>query len=139
MSDMIGEVDGTKFMVAVDAVVMIQGRVVLIKRAKEPCIGEWVLPGGRVDVSELLEEAVKREVLEETGIGCRVLKLVGVYDALDRDPRGRSVSVCYLCEADALAEKETGEATEIRLFEPGEMPGLGFDHNQMVRDALATG
>ncbi len=138
MTDMIGEVDGKKFMFAADAVIMIQGKVVLIKRAKEPFKGFWVLPGGRVDVSELLEEAVKREAIEETGIEVRVRKMVGVYDSLDRDPRGRNLAVCFLCEADALVKKETGEATEIRLFEPGNIPELGFDHNQMVRDALAT-
>jgi 8-oxo-dGTP diphosphatase len=138
MTDMIGEADGKKFMIAVDAVITVQGKVVLIRRVKEPFAGEWVLPGGRVDINETLEEAVKREVLEETGITIQVKKLVGVYDALDRDPRGRVVSVCYLCDGDALADSETSEAAEIRLFNPGEVPALGFDHNQMLRDALAT-
>jgi len=137
MSNMVGEADGKTFMITVDAVIMVDDRVVLIKRANEPYKGSWVLPGGKVGVGETMEEAVRREVMEETGIGVRVLGLVGVYDAIDRDPRGRSISLCYRCEADGLKAQKTSEAEEVRLFDPSRVQDLGFDHSQMLKDALA--
>jgi 8-oxo-dGTP diphosphatase len=136
--DIIGKVGDSVFMLAVDAVVCIDGKILLLRRTSEPHRGKWVLPGGRVRMDELLESAVLREVEEETGVHCKVKRLVGVYDAPDRDPRGRAVSVCFLCECDArsLCKVKTPEAEEIKLFEPGQLPRLGFDHEQMVRDAL---
>jgi 8-oxo-dGTP diphosphatase len=83
------------------AVVVDGGRVLLVKRAHEPLKGEWSLPGGAVEVGELLHEAVVREVQEETGLLVRVGPVVEVLDRVHRTDDGRVefhfVIVDYLC------------------------------------------
>ena len=70
--------------VGVGAIVVHEGRVLLIRRAKEPLRGRWVVPGGTVELGETLEEAVVREVREETGIVVRPLDVVTVFDRIER-------------------------------------------------------
>jgi 8-oxo-dGTP diphosphatase len=88
--------------VGVGAVVVREGSVLLIKRAAEPLAGRWTLPGGAVEIGETLEEAVVRELREETGLTVRVLELVEVLDRITRDPSGHTryhyVLLDYLCE-----------------------------------------
>jgi len=87
--------------VGVGAVVLDGSRVVLVKRANEPLKGEWSLPGGAVDVGETLEEAIRREVLEETGLEVEVGPIVDVLDRIRCDPDGRVkfhyVLIDFLC------------------------------------------
>lgn len=78
--------------VGVGAVIVDGHRVVLVKRAHEPLKGEWSLPGGSVEVGETLEEAVAREVREETGLVVRVGPLLDVFDRIHR---GRDERVEY--------------------------------------------
>ena len=75
--------------VGVGAVIVSDGCVVLVKRAHEPLMGEWSLPGGTVEVGETLAEAVVREAREETGLDVRVGSLVEVLDRVHRGPDGR--------------------------------------------------
>ena len=72
------------------------GRVLLIRRGHPPYAGSYALPGGFVEIGETVEEACRREALEETGIKVDVLRLVGVYSDPARDPRGHTVSVAYV-------------------------------------------
>src|SRR3954468_2277091 len=74
--------------VGVGAVVLVDGRVVLVKRAHEPLMGEWNLPGGGVELGETLEQACAREVLEETGLMVTVGPVIEVFDRIMRDDRG---------------------------------------------------
>lgn len=86
--------------VGVGAVVVHDGRVLLIRRAKEPLSGRWVVPGGTVELGETLEEAVSREVLEETGILVRPLEVMTVFDRIERRDGGVAyhfVIVDYRC------------------------------------------
>ena len=87
--------------VGVGAVIVDQGRVVLIKRLFEPLAGQWSLPGGAVDVGETLVECVAREMLEETGLVVEVGPVVEVFDRIIRDASGavqfHYVLVDYLC------------------------------------------
>lgn len=75
--------------VGVGAVVLDARRVLLIKRAHEPLKGQWSLPGGRVELGETLEQAVAREVQEETGLDVDVGPIVDVLDRITRDEDGR--------------------------------------------------
>jgi mutator protein MutT len=75
--------------VGVGAVVVEGSRVLLVKRANEPLKGEWSLPGGAVDVGETLEDAIRREVREETCLEIEVGPIVDVLDRIRYDPDGR--------------------------------------------------
>jgi 8-oxo-dGTP diphosphatase len=87
--------------VGVGAVIVQDGKVVLIKRRFEPLKGHWSLPGGGVEVGETLETAVAREMLEETGLEVEVGPVVEVFDRITRDADDRVryhyVLVDYLC------------------------------------------
>ncbi|AKG90804.1 ADP-ribose pyrophosphatase [Geoglobus ahangari] len=119
----------------VDAIVPYKGGIVLIKRRNDPYRGYYALPGGIVEYGERVEDAVVREVREETGLECRVRKLVGVYSDPERDPRGHFVSVCFLVEVTGGELKADSDAAEVKVFKLGELPELAFDHEKMIRDA----
>ncbi len=77
-------------LLAADALVLYGDGIVLIRRENPPYQGFYALPGGFVEVGETVEEAVRREAREETGLDIVPIKLVGVYSKPDRDPRGTS-------------------------------------------------
>lgn len=114
--------------------------VLLIQRGHPPFQGCWALPGGYVDDGETSEQAAHRELAEETGLETAPLARLDVYDAPDRDPRGRVVSVAYtavLAEADVpTAGDDAVEAAWLLadqlLADPTR---LAFDHGQVVADA----
>jgi ADP-ribose pyrophosphatase YjhB (NUDIX family) len=87
--------------VAVGAVVLDAGRVLLVRRGQEPLKGEWSLPGGAVEVGETLEAALTREVCEETSLDVMVGPVVEVLDSIRRDAGGRVeyhyVIIDYAC------------------------------------------
>jgi len=96
--------------VGVGAVIVREGRALIIRRGHEPRKGEWSLPGGRVELGERLADAVQREVAEETGLLVTVGPIVETFDRVHRDAEGRVrfhfVIVDYLCAApsgDAVA------------------------------------
>jgi 8-oxo-dGTP diphosphatase len=94
--------------VGIGAVVFRADRVLLVKRAKAPREGEWSIPGGIQHLGETVHEALRREVLEETGLGVEVVDVVAVVDAIFRDEDGR-VKYHYTL-IDLLAEWRSGEA-----------------------------
>ena len=84
---------------AVDSIILEDNEsVVLITRANPPFQHSWALPGGFLELGERVEDAVIREAYEEAGLKVKIIKLVGVYSAPDRDPRGHVVSIAYLCK-----------------------------------------
>lgn len=108
--------------------------IVLVERRNPP--HGWALPGGFVDVGERIEEAALREGFEETGLRARLVALVGVYSDPGRDPRGHTVSVVFL--ADAEGEPRGGDdARQARVFPIDALPPLAFDHARIVADWLA--
>ena len=87
--------------VGVGAVIVAEGKVVLIKRKYEPLKGQWSLPGGMVEIGETLESALSREMLEETGLRVEVGPVIEVFDRIMRDEQKRVryhfVLIDYLC------------------------------------------
>ena len=121
----------------VDGVIIYNNGVVLIKRKHEPFKDFYALPGGFVEYGETVEEALKREMKEETGLNVRILKLVGVYSEPSRDPRGHTVSVAFLCigEGELKAGDDAKEVHVVPIDEAERLP-LAFDHARILRDAL---
>jgi len=120
----------------VDAVVERDGAILLVRRGRYPFEGMQALPGGFVEAGETVEEAVVREVREETGLRTRVVRLLGVYSDPERDPRGHTVSVVF--ELSVAGGKVAGgdDAAEAAFFDMGRLPPLAFDHQQVVSDYI---
>jgi len=120
----------------VDGIVVDKNRVVLIRRLYPPFRGCWALPGGFVEVGESVEQAVIREVFEESGLKVKVKKLVGVYSNPKRDPRRHTVSACFLCRKVSGKIKAGSDSKEVAWFSLKKLPKLAFDHREMIRDAF---
>lgn len=122
--------------VAVDLVIMHAGKVLLIKRRYEPFKDRWCLPGGHVDTGEQMHEAAIREAEEETGLTINLDRLIGVYDAPDRNPRGPVISLAYSAHptADDPEPEAATDARTVRWFPLDSLPELGFDHAQILAD-----
>ena len=107
-------------------------------RNKPPFEGKWALPGGFVDMEETLEEAAKRELTEETNIKVDRLNQFYVFDAIDRDPRHRTISVVFyqISEDLTLKPKADSDAKEACFFLIEELPKLAFDHDEILIKAI---
>lgn len=113
------------------------GRLLLIRRRNPPFQGQYALPGGFVDYGERMEDAALRELQEETGIGGKLIRLVGVYSRPDRDPRGHCVSAAYLIDAGGQTPVAGDDAAEAEFVADYRKQPLAFDHDEIVADALA--
>jgi len=111
--------------------------VVLVERKYPPFKGAFALPGGFVEYGESTEQAVVREIQEETGLKTRVERLVGVYSDPDRDPRGHTVSAVYVLEILGGELRAGSDAQKVGVFSKSEFPKLAFDHKQILKDALS--
>ncbi|OYT62237.1 MAG: DNA mismatch repair protein MutT [Thermofilum sp. ex4484_15] len=122
-------------MVAVDLVILTKGGIVLIKRLNPPFQGYWALPGGFVEYGEKVEDAARREAMEETGLEVSLIKLIGVYSDPDRDPRGHVISIAFLAKAIGGRLKASTDAKEVKVFKKPPS-NLAFDHSKILKDAL---
>lgn len=112
--------------VGVGAVVIHDGRVVLIRRGKEPLRGRWVIPGGTVEAGETLHEALVREVREETGLAVRPTEVVLVFDRIlrhDGELRYHYVIIDYLCEYLSGTPRAATDAEDVALVRPEDLRG----------------
>ena len=116
----------------VDGLVLVDGKLVCVRRRHEPFRGMPALPGGFVELGESVETAVVREVQEETGLETRVVRLVGVYSEPGRDPRGHTVSVVFALEPTGGTLDAGDDADAIVLVDPDRLPALAFDHATIV-------
>ncbi len=121
-------------LLTVDALIIYGGKIVLIRRKNPPYQNHFALPGGFVEVGETVEAAVVREAKEETGLDIELLKLLGIYSNPSRDPRGHTVSVCYLAIGRGNL-KAGSDAKDTGLFSLNEVPKLAFDHNKIIENA----
>lgn len=121
-------------LLAVDVLILYEGKLVLIRRKNPPYKDHFALPGGFAEVGETVEDAAIREAKEETGLDIKLIRLLGVYSEPSRDPRGHIVSVCYLAEGRGKLKADT-DAKEAGLFDLEEIPRLAFDHNKIIKNA----
>ncbi|OPX61485.1 MAG: ADP-ribose pyrophosphatase [Methanomassiliicoccales archaeon PtaB.Bin134] len=119
-----------------DGLLIRQGKVLLVRRGRDPHKGSYALPGGIVEYGERAEECVVREVLEETGIRTEVLGLLGVHSDPSRDPRGHFVSLLYLLVELGGDMRPGDDAEDAGFFDPDDLPPMAFDHDRMVREGL---
>lgn len=119
-------------------VVRHRAEVLLVKRGNEPYKGCWALPGGFMEMDETIEHCAVRELQEETGICVTEdkIRLIGVYSAPRRDPRGRTVTAAYRIDVDTSTEATAGDdAAEVRWWPINELPPLAFDHSEIITAA----
>lgn len=127
--------------VGVGAVLIHEGRVLLIKRGKEPLRGRWVVPGGTVEAGETLEHALVREVQEETGLVVRPIEVVLVFDRIEREGdvvRYHYVIVDYLCEYVSGAPRAGSDADDVAFVAREDLPRYSLPEKalQVVLDAF---
>jgi 8-oxo-dGTP diphosphatase len=114
-------------------------KILLIERALEPFKGRWALPGGFVRVDETLDEAARRELVEETGLKNVFLEQLYTFGEVERDPRERVVSVAYyaLVKLSDHRARSATDAANAQWFPVSKVPKLAFDHAAILATALA--
>lgn len=127
--------------VTADCVVMTREpdtKVLLIERGGEPYKGCWAFPGGFMDMDETAAQCAVRELQEETGLTVQNVSQIGAYSGVDRDPRGRTVTVAYLAVVDReMAVTGQDDAARAQWWPVSALPPLAFDHNEIMADAIA--
>jgi len=123
--------------VAVDAIIDIAGGVVIIERSNPPF--GWALPGGFVDDYESLEDAVRREMKEETDLELLDLKQFHAYSKPGRDPRFHSIGVVFTAKGKGTpkAGDDAANLKVIKLTDIDKIP-FAFDHKQILKDYIAS-
>ncbi|KYK34693.1 MAG: hypothetical protein AYK22_04835 [Thermoplasmatales archaeon SG8-52-3] len=122
----------------VDGAVLKNNKILLIKRKNNPFKGKWALPGGFVEYGEKVEDAVIREVFEETGLKTSIIKIIGVYSDPNRDPRGHTVSIVYFLDINEGELKSNDDASDAKFFDVKDLPELSFDHEIIIKDVLRS-
>jgi len=120
--------------ITVDGLIIQNDEIVLIKRGNDPFKDSWALPGGFVEYGEKTEQAIVREVLEETGLICEIKKLFGVYSDPSRDPRGHTISIVYELAKKNGILKGGDDASDAQFFSLEKLPPLAFDHEIIIQD-----
>ena len=120
--------------VTVDAIILTDAdEILLIQRGREPFQGKWALPGGFADIDETLEEACRRELLEETGISVGQLEQYRVFDAINRDPRHRTLTLAFYAFLPGKKDPFAGDdAAQAQWFSIHDLPPLAFDHELII-------
>jgi ADP-ribose pyrophosphatase YjhB (NUDIX family) len=126
-------------LIGVGAIIIEGSRVLLVKRAHPPIQGQWSIPGGMLEVGELVRDAAAREAREETGLIVEAGELLGVYDRVLHDAEGRVqyhyVLIDFLCRAVGGELRASSDAAEVRWFTPEELPALNLaeDTQEVIR------
>ena len=112
-------------------------RVLLIQRGNEPFKGCWAFPGGFMNIDETTEQCAVRELEEETGLRLSSVRQVGTYSRVDRDPRGRTLTVAYLALVDVpVPVQGHDDAARAQWFPLSALPPLAFDHAEIMQDVM---
>lgn len=115
-----------------------QLKVLLVKRKNEPFKKMWAIPGGFVRINESLEEAARRELQEETGIKDVYLEQLYTFGDVNRDPRGRVITVAYfaLVNSEKIRLKASTDVSDVKWFSVYKLPEVGFDHEKILNYAM---
>lgn len=116
----------------VGGVIVDRARTVLIRRGTEPLLGQWSIPGGTIEIGETIEEAVRRELREETGLEVRVLELIELFDRIyfengvpltqdKKKPRYHFVIADYLCELVGGEPRAGSDVTDLAFAREDEL------------------
>jgi 8-oxo-dGTP diphosphatase len=122
----------------VDAVVFgldgVELKILLIRRgrASEPFYDCWALPGGFISIEETLEESLRRELKEETGLELSYVEQLKTFGAPGRDPRGRVITTAFMALVPPTVVEGADDAAEAKWFSISELPELAFDHSKIV-------
>lgn len=119
-----------------DAIIVRKGQILLGKRRGEPFKGYWGTFGGFVEWNETVEDTLRRETKEESGLDVTSSKLLGVYSNPARDPRG-TITVAYVVEVDGTP-KAGDDIEDVKWFDLNALPKLPFDHGQIIADYLSS-
>lgn len=121
--------------VGVGVVLEMDGEIVLVRRANEPHVGRWSFPSGFVDAGEVLEDAARREVEEETGLRIRIERLLGAYSQAG----SRTIFVAYAGAVVGGTLTAGDECIDVARFDPKALPELAFPHDDEILAAWAAG
>ncbi len=116
-------------------------KILLIKRKHDPFANKWAFPGGFMDMDETPEQAVVRELEEETCLTGIELKQFKTYGTVGRDPRGRVISTLFIgfvVNSDNYAAKGMDDAAEAHWFDLDSIPELAFDHGDIFMEILES-
>jgi 8-oxo-dGTP diphosphatase len=127
--------------VGVGAVIVRDGRAVIVRRGGEPLAGEWSVPGGVLELGETLRQGAEREALEETGLNVRAGEVLEVFDSIVPDASGRTqyhfVLVDFLCDCVSGELRAGGDAADARWIALDDLPGLAL--RPSIEDVLRKG
>ena len=116
--------------IGVGAVVVDGGRALLVRRATEPLLGEWSIPGGMLELGEKLRDGTRREVLEETGLTVEPGEVLEVFDSIFADEQGRTqyhyVLIDYLCVCRSGQATAGSDVSDVRWVTEEDLVGLGL-------------
>lgn len=107
-------------------------QVLLIQRAHAPFAGAWALPGGYVHLDESLEQAARRELAEESNLTDVYLEQLYTFGEVNRDPRGRIITVAYYALVTLSAVRGDTDARDAAWFAVDDVPPLAFDHDHIL-------
>lgn len=122
---------------AIDALIIRDNKILLVKRANDPFKDFWSNPGGGVDWGQTAEEAVTAEVKEETGLDVTDTKFLQIYTKPERDPN-QVITLAYAVKATGEV-KAGSDAKDAQWFDVNNLPKpLAFDHETIIEDYLQT-
>jgi 8-oxo-dGTP diphosphatase len=120
--------------IMVDGILEKDDKVLYVKRKKEPFKGGWSFPGGKVNTGERVEDALKRELFEETGLVILPTDILGVYSDPARDPRGHKISVTFIAKITGGEAKGGDDAESVQWFPIHDELDLAFDQLRILNN-----